>query len=85
MTDERVPPFDVMVRDLEGQLLRQIADRRVTRDAIAQTYARALRYPDDVSWPVVNAAIIDYRSRHALGYIKKHAWRLHETTTGGAM
>ena len=72
-----VPPFRVMMVDVEGNLLREIADQRMTRDDVMLTYAFGIRdCPDDVQWPIVNAAILDRWSMSALRYIKEGAWRL---------
>ncbi len=62
--------------DPQGQLLRDIADKRMTRDDIILTYALALRTMGEVDWPKVNHAIIDRWSIAALRYIKDGAWRL---------
>lgn len=76
------PPFRVMMLDVEGTLLREIADRRLTRDDVMLTYAFGIRdCPDDVRWAVVNAAIVERWSMAALSYIKKGAWKLVEERT----
>lgn len=66
----------VSMVDVEGQLLREIADKRMTRDDVMLTYAFAIRQHDEVDWPKVNAAILDRWSMAALRYIKDGAWRL---------
>ena len=62
--------------DVEGQLLREIADKRMTRDDVKLTYAFAIRQADEVDFAKVNAAILDRWSMAALRYIKDGAWRL---------
>lgn len=62
--------------DVQGQLEREIADKRMTRDDVALTYAFGLRdEPDDVDWRKVNHLIIERWSIAALRYIKESAWR----------
>lgn len=62
--------------DVQGQLEREIADERMTRDDVALTYAFGLRQHDEVDWPKVNQAIINRWSFAALRYIKEKAWKL---------
>jgi hypothetical protein len=61
----------------EATLLREIADPRLRRLDIAQTYGLALRSSERtrVDWAKVNAAIMARWSRSALEYIKRLAWR----------
>lgn len=66
----------VSMVDPEGQLLREIADKRMTRDDVKLTYAFAIRQADEVDFAKVNAAIIDRWSMAALRYVKEGAWRL---------
>ncbi len=62
--------------DVQGQLEREIADRRVTRKDVALTYAFGIRdCPDEVDWPKINRLIIDRWSMAALRFIKEGAWR----------
>jgi hypothetical protein len=61
--------------DPEGQLLREIADERMTRDDVAMTYAFAIRQQDEVDFAKVNRAIMDRWSLAALKYIKTKAWK----------
>jgi hypothetical protein len=66
----------VTLVDPEGQMLREIADKRMTRDDVALTYAFGLRDAiDAVDWAKVNRAIIDRWSLSALKYVKAKAWR----------
>jgi hypothetical protein len=66
----------VTMVDPEGQILREIADKRMTRDDVALTYAFGLRDAiDTVDWPKVNQAIIGRWSLSALKYVKTKAWR----------
>lgn len=62
--------------DPEAQLLREIADKRMTRDDVKVTYAFAIRQADEVDFAKVNRAIIDRWSMAALRYIKEGAWRM---------
>lgn len=63
--------------DPEGQLLAEIADRRLTRDDVAATYALALGAREGVvDWSKINHAIIERWSMSALRYVKEKAWRL---------
>lgn len=63
--------------DYERCLLAEVADKRMTREDVAVTYASALRAcPEDVSWPTVNTAIMERWSLSALRYIKREAWTL---------
>ena len=66
--------------DPQDTLMREIADKRMTRDDVAMTYAFALRQRDEdpVHWGEVNQAIIDRWSLSALKYIKEKAWRIAE-------
>lgn len=75
--DSGVPSFRVMMCNVEGNLLQEIADHRMTRDDVMLTYAFGIRdCPDDVRWDIVNAAILDRWSMAALRYIKEGAWRI---------
>ena len=68
----------VALVDPQGQLMQEIADPRMTRDDVAQTYALALLDMESVDWPAVNRAIIERWSPSALGYVKDRAWELVE-------
>ena len=61
--------------DVQGTILREIADPQMTRDDVAATYAFAIRQASQVDFPTVNQAIIDRWSMSALRYIKEKAWR----------
>jgi hypothetical protein len=61
--------------DPQGTILREVADRRMTRDDVAQTYAFCIRQSDAVDFGVVNRAIIDRWSSSALEYVKAQAWQ----------
>lgn len=65
----------VTMVDPQGQILREIADRRMTRDDVLTTYAWCIRQADEVDFAVVNRAILDRWSMAALRYIKEGAWR----------
>lgn len=64
--------------DRENVLLREISDKAMKREDVAQTYAMTLRSSerDTVDWSKVNHAIIDRWSRNALVWIKTRAWKL---------
>lgn len=64
--------------DVEGQLFYEIADKRITRDDVALTYAFGIRQGDPIDWPKVNKAIIERWSMSALKYIKTEAWAYAE-------
>lgn len=69
--------------DVQGALEREIADRRMTRDDVALTYAFGLAQPGEVDWPAVNQLILDRWSMAALRYIKDKAWRYVEQRASG--
>lgn len=62
----------------QAVLEREIADKRMTRDDVASTYAMTLLSSerDSVDWLAVNGAIIERWSLSALKYIKEKAWRM---------
>lgn len=71
----------VEMMDVENTLLREIADKRMTRDDVALTYAFAIRQQGHwsgnvVDYAVVNRAILGRWSMAGLKYIKEKAWRL---------
>lgn len=63
----------IRLADPQGQLLEEIADKRMTRRQVALTYRLALRQQDEVDWPAVNRAIIARWSLSALEFIKRTA------------
>jgi hypothetical protein len=66
----------VTMVDVQGQLEREIADRRMARKDVMLTYAFGIRdCADEVDWPKINQLIIDRWSLNALKYIKEGAWR----------
>lgn len=71
-------PMRVDLVDPQGQLMAEIADKRMTRDDVVTTYAFALRQRDEVDFRTVNAAILGRWSFAALKYIKDKAWRIAE-------
>lgn len=76
-TKGRTLMVHVTMVDVEGQILREIADPKMKRDDVKLTYAFGIRdCPDDVDWRRVNHAILDRWSMNALKYIKEGAWRL---------
>lgn len=62
--------------DRTRALLREVADLRMKRDDIAETYALALNTPERVDWTAVNSAIIRRWSVSGLNYIKERAWKM---------
>lgn len=70
--------------DPQGVILREIADRRLTRDDVAMTYAFCLRQSGpgwgdgSIDYATINKAIMERWSIAALRYIKEKAWRLVE-------
>jgi hypothetical protein len=62
-----------------GQIMREIADPRMTRDDVALTYAFGLRQDpkgmNEMDWKRVNDAILARWSMNALRYIKERAWK----------
>jgi hypothetical protein len=65
----------VELADPQGQLLEEIANPKMKRRDVAQTYAFALRSHARVNWLLVNGAIIDRWSVSGLRYIKDAAWK----------
>ena len=55
-------------------LLREIADPKLYRRDVAQTYRLAMQSREATDWPRVNRAIIARWSVSALEYIKAQAW-----------
>jgi hypothetical protein len=79
MAEQQSTRFTVAMVDVERTILEEIADRRLTRDDVAATYAFGLRDEmTTVDWQKVNHAILDRWSLNALTYIKKRAWGLLE-------
>ena len=62
----------------EKIILQEIADKNFTRDSIAITYAFCIDSTENLDFAKINKAIITQRSRNALKYIKKEAWKLKE-------
>ena len=60
----------------ERVLLEEIADPRMKRRDVAQTYALAVRSTEvgKVKWEKVNQAIVERWSESALKWIKEQAW-----------
>ena len=77
----------VEMLDPQGTIMEEIADKRLTRDDVADTYAWCLRASFDpesvytISWPTINKAILERWSNSALEYIKTKAWRIYEGKT----
>lgn len=66
----------VTMCDVQGQLEREIADKRMTRSDVATTYAFGIRdCPDEIDWAKINRLIIDRWSLNALKFVKESAWR----------
>ena len=66
------------LEDATATLLREVADRKATRNDVAMWYRSAMESERDgistVDWPAVNRAILARWSRHALLWIKGRAW-----------
>ena len=62
----------------ETLILDEIADSRMKREDIAQTYAFVIRQlpANDPRWREINHAILDRWSMAALKWIKERAWKL---------
>lgn len=59
----------------EKQILGEIADKRMRRRDVAQSYSLILRdQRDQVDWAKINHAILERWSPHALNWIKEQAW-----------
>lgn len=71
MNATRIEPLD-----LERVILREIDNKRMTRNDVAQTYAILLKFPGDYNWQRINGAIIKRWSKYALEYIKRRAWAI---------
>jgi hypothetical protein len=67
----------IRMDDPQATILREIADKRMTRDDVAQTYAFCIRQQevDRVDFGVINCAIVERWSASALGYVKAQAWQ----------
>lgn len=76
---------DIRIRlaDPQGQLLEEIADKRMTRRQVALTYRLALLDQDRVDWPAVNGAIVARWSLSALDWIKALAWKAEAPASSG--
>ncbi len=61
--------------DPQRIVLIEIADRRMTRDDIALTYAYCLRQGETDRIAEINQAILARWSMAALKYIKTEAWK----------
>jgi len=75
---ESVSRLRVELVGIEAQLLQEIADRHMTRDDVAYTYAFGLVSSEPIAWARINHAIMDRWSRNALSYIKTKAWKIAE-------
>jgi len=68
--------YSVAMVDPQAQALREIADKRMTRDDVKLTYAYCIRQGETDRIAEVNHAILERWSMAALRYIKEGAWRL---------
>lgn len=64
----------IELANCERMLLEEIADKRMKRRDVAQTYALAMKSSETVDWAKVNAAIIARWSKSALLWVKEQAW-----------
>ena len=55
-------------------ILAEIADPKMKRNDVSQTYAWCLRSSEPIDYAKINAAILARWSLHALQWIKERAW-----------
>lgn len=69
----------ITLANCEDTLMREIADRKITRDSLSLTYAMSICSDEQknkaIDWKRVNDAIIHRWSMSALTYIKVKAWK----------
>ena len=68
---------DTMIIEMcncQSLILGEIANPKMKRNDVSQTYAWALRSTENIDWARINEAIIARWSLHALEWIKKRAW-----------
>jgi hypothetical protein len=72
--------MSIQLVDPQATILREIADKRMTRDDVALTYAFCIRQQSvaPIDFGVINRAILARWSFSALKYIKTKAWRYVE-------
>ena len=58
----------------EKLILEEIANPKMKRKDVAQSYAWALRSSDKIDWAKINRAIMERWSLSALEWIKNRAW-----------
>lgn len=68
----------VRLANPQSVIMHEIDDRAFTRDSVAITYAWCIRQHNECDFLIINRAIIDRWSRHALEYIKAKAWKRFE-------
>lgn len=61
--------------DVQGTILREIADSRLKQADIAATYAFGIAGSEPADWPLVNRLIVDRWSLAGLTRIKTLAWK----------
>lgn len=62
----------------EETILEEIANKEVTRDNVAVTYAFCIDSSEIIDIAKINKAIVKRWRRSALEYIKNKAWKLKE-------
>lgn len=78
MTKPGFAGMEIRMIDVENVIMQEIADKRISRDSVAYTYAFAIVANEDINFGRINRAIVDRWSKSALKYIKTKAWRLVE-------
>jgi len=68
----------VELMDAEEIILREIADKNLTRDNVALTYAFCISSREEIDYGKINRAIVARWSMGALAYIKHNAWKIVE-------
>ena len=58
----------------EYTILSELKHKEITQRDIAQTYALAIKSPEDIDWAKINKAIIERWSLSGLKRIKEMAW-----------
>ncbi len=68
--------LQIELRNCQGVLLEEIANKQIKQKDIALTYAMSIVSSESVDFEVVNAAIIDRWSKSGLNRIKNMAWKI---------
>lgn len=65
----------IELADCTNHILREVADKRMKRCDIAQSYRLAMMSSEKTDWKRVNESIINRWSLFGLNWIKKEAWK----------